>query len=111
MSDTEDAMRCGWFGFCTLAALIAIVVAWPFGIMEAGRIGMDATTALDWVTGIACLAWLLVILKAPWDIYFEAHRVAFEINRSRERGLPILPGREAYVLKVKRRLGWIAIGA
>src|SRR5690242_5859102 len=104
-------MRIGWFGFWTLAALVLIVVAWPFGLVEAARIGLNPSTALDWVTGIACLVWLLVILKAPWDVYFRAHWVAFEIERSRERGIPILPGREEYVLKIKRLLGWIAVGA
>src|ERR1041385_8787416 len=98
--------RCGWLGFWILVAAVAIVTGWPFGLMEAAKFGLNPSTALDWVTGIACLIWLLVILKAPWDIYFEAHRVAFEIQRSRERGLPILPGREEYVLKIKQRLGW-----
>ena len=104
-------MRCGWLGFWTIVALIALAVSWPFGLNWAERIGLNASNALDWVTGIVCLLWLLVILKAPWDIYFEAHRVNFEIQRSRERGLPIPLGREEYVRKVKNRLGWIAIGA
>jgi hypothetical protein len=104
-------MRLGWLGFWTLVALMAIVIAWPFGLVEAAKFGMNPSTALDWITGIACLVWLLFILKAPWDIYFEAHRVSFEIQRSKERNIPILPGREEYVRKVKTRLGWIAVAA
>src|SRR5205823_1997356 len=104
-------MRHCWLGFWTLATFILIVIAWPFGLIEAARFGLNPSNALDWTTGILSLVWLLLILKAPWDIYFEAHRVAFEIQSSRERGLPIPPGREEYVRRVKLRLGWIAVSA
>ena len=42
--------------------------------------------------GVLCFLWLLVILKAPWDLYFQALQVSFEMQRSRERqiALPIL---------------------
>jgi hypothetical protein len=66
---------------------------------------------LDWVMGALCFAWLLVLLKAPWDLYFQAHTVAFEQARARERGIPILDGRESYIEEVRRRLLYLALGA
>lgn len=75
------------------------------------RRNIEAGHLLDWVMGGLCFVWLLVILKAPWDLYFEAHRVAWEQQRSKERHVALSPGREAYVLTVRRRLGWLAIGS
>jgi hypothetical protein len=65
---------------------------------------------LDWIMGAFCLIWLIVILKVPWDLYFQAQAVVFEIQRSQERGIAIVPGREEYVRLVRSRLGWLAVG-
>ncbi|MES2463110.1 MAG: hypothetical protein V4671_21200 [Armatimonadota bacterium] len=66
---------------------------------------------LDWIMGALCLLWLLVILKAPWDLYFQASAVAFEQERSRERAIALTPGRMEYIRKLRRRLGLLAVGA
>ncbi len=73
--------------------------------------GVIRAHLLDWVMGALCFAWLLVLLKAPWDLYFQAHTVAFEQARARERGIPILDGRESYIERVRGRLLWLALGA
>ncbi len=75
------------------------------------RRSIEAGHLLDWTMGGLCFVWLLLILKAPWDLYFEAHHVAWEQQRSRERHVPLSPGRENYVLTVRRRLGWLAVGS
>ena len=75
------------------------------------RTSIAAGHLLDWVMGSLCFVWLLVILKAPWDLYFAAHHVAWEQERSRERQVPLTPGRERYVATVRRRLGWLAVGS
>jgi hypothetical protein len=72
---------------------------------------MPAGHLLDWVTGGICFVWLLVLLKAPWDLYFQANAALFEFQRSRERGIPLTPGREEYVRRLRGRLGWFAVGA
>jgi hypothetical protein len=98
-----------WWTLCGLAVLAA--AAWLLGLGEVARTSVAAGHLLDWVMGALCLVWLIVILKAPWDLYFQAHAVAFEQQRSRERGVPITAGREAYVRTLQRRLGWLAVGA
>lgn len=98
----------GW----TLVGLVVLVgVAWLLGLGDVARTSIAAGHLLDWVMGGLCLVWLIVILKAPWDLYFQAHAVAFEQQRSRERGVPITAGREAYVRTLRRRLGGLAVGA
>ncbi len=65
---------------------------------------------LELVTGVCCLLWLLILLKAPWDLYFKAREVAFEQSRAEERGLPLEAGRREYVEGLAPRLLKLAIG-
>lgn len=73
--------------------------------------GMTDGHLLDWGMGTLCLLWLIVLLKAPWDLYFQAQATLFEMQRSRERQIILTAGREAYVRTLARRLGWLAVGA
>lgn len=66
---------------------------------------------LDWGMGALCLLWLIVLLKAPWDLYFQAQATLFEMQRSKERQVTLPAGREEYVRTLARRLGWLAVGA
>ena len=66
---------------------------------------------LDGLMGTLSLLWLLVLLKAPWDLFFQAHAAAFEQQRARERGIALLAGREEGVSVLRRRLLIAAIGA
>lgn len=90
--------------------LVAGIVGWTLGLGEIVRQSVAAGHLLDWVMGTLCLIWLLVILKAPWDLYFQAHEVAFEQQRARERNLPEIAGRAEYIRLLKTRLGWVAVG-
>jgi hypothetical protein len=98
-----------WWTLFWLA--VAGAVAWLLGLDDMVRASLSAGRLLDWVMGVLCLLWLLAILKWPWDLYFQAQAVAFEQQRSRERGIAIVPGREAYIRTLRRRLGWLAVGA
>jgi hypothetical protein len=68
-----------------------------------------ASVALDAVAGIVCLVWLLVILKVPWDLYFETRNVLFEMKRSAERHLAVNEDRRRYVQRLQRRTLAIAV--
>lgn len=68
------------------------------------------THLLDVVMGTFCLLWLMVILKAPWDLYFRAHEVAFEQSCATERKIGLEPGRAEYVKSLRPRLLVFAIG-
>jgi hypothetical protein len=108
----EGEMRnCGaviWTLFVLAAAGLA---AWLLNLDDVVRASIMAGHLLDWVMGGFCLVWLVVILKLPWDLYFQAHTVAYEIKRSEERGIRTAPGREEYVRRLRRRLGWLAVWA
>jgi hypothetical protein len=98
--------------FWTIICLaVAGLAARLLGFGDVIHASLKAGHLLDWVMGGLCLFWLLVILKVPWDLYFQAHEVAFEIQRSKERQIPMQAGREEYLRALRRRLGWLAIGA
>jgi hypothetical protein len=67
--------------------------------------------ALDIGAGVVCLVWLLVILKAPWDLFFETRGVLFEMKRSLELGIEVNPERMRYVRRMQRITGVIAVGS
>src|SRR5438093_8607931 len=90
---------------------VAGVVAWLLGLGAVVRASIAAGHLLDWVMGGLCLLWLIVILKAPWDLFFQAQAVAFELQRAKERKVAVLPGREEYVLRLRGRLAGLAVGA
>ena len=86
-------------------------IAWMLGLDDAVRASMASGHILDLVMGGFCLLWLLVILKVPWDLYFQAQQVAFEQQRARERKIMVPVERETYIRVLRQRLGWLAIGA
>ena len=103
-----------WIGsfFGVLVGIAVIIVAAQFlGVGDLVRQSIVTGHLLDWLTGTFCLLWLMVILKAPWDLYFQAHAVTFEQQRSRERGLNLEKGRENYVQVVRKRLLSVAVGS
>src|SRR5690242_9590142 len=98
------------FGY-VLTLLLAAAALWILNVDDIVRASIASGHLLDWVTGGVCHVWLLVILKVPWDLYFQAHTVEFELRRSKERGIPVAQGREEYVRGIRRKLGWFAVGA
>jgi hypothetical protein len=97
-------------GAAVLLGLLALV-ARLLGLEGLVRESIEAGRLLDWVMGSVSLLWLLVILKAPWDLFFQAHIAAFEQQRARERGIVVEQGREHFVLTLRRRLLMLAIGS
>ena len=91
--------------------LVGGVLVWLMGAGGALHSGYLATHLLDAVMGFLSLLWLLVVLKVPWDLYFQAQSVAFEQQRARERQIALAPGREAFIVSIRRKLLVAAIGA
>ena len=89
----------GFSSFIGVLVGIAIlaVLARFLGLEDIVRDAIASGRLLDWVMGALCLLWLLVILKAPWDLYFQA--------------VILTPGRTEYILTLRRRLGLLAVGA
>lgn len=97
--------------FCsTLLFLVAAAaVAWFLGLGDVVRQSAAHGHLLDWVMAGLCFFWLILILKIPWDLYFQAHEVQFELQRSRERGVAVTADREGYIRRLRFRLGWLAV--
>lgn len=66
---------------------------------------------LDWIMGALCLCWLLIILIVPWNLYFKAHEVYFELGRAREHAIATPPGRVEYITRLRARLLGLALAA
>jgi hypothetical protein len=59
--------------------------------------------------GAACLAWLVVVVVLPWNLFFQARHLLFEMGRSRARGLEVSADNEASARSVARRMLRISI--
>ena len=59
---------------------------------------------------IACLAWLVVIVVLPWNLYFQARHLTSELQRSRARGIVVSPAQEAAAVQVARRMWRVSVG-
>jgi hypothetical protein len=65
---------------------------------------------LSLAAGALCLAWLIVLLILPWNVYFEARRLIREIGNSRKRGLDVPEGREEEARRIATRARAAAVG-
>lgn len=93
--------------------LIGVLLAlwlWSWGTGHVISAAFLETHLLDVIMGVLCFVWLLVILKAPWDLYFKAREVQFEQVRANERAIRLEAGRETYIQNLHPKLLWLAIG-
>jgi hypothetical protein len=91
------------FSFVAGAALMAGVLGvlvWKLPLALLGAIAL----------GIACLVWLVVIVVLPWNLFFQARHLLFELRRSRARGLVVADEHEAQAMAVQRRMLRISLG-
>ena len=100
----------GLAGLALLAGGVGLA-AW---LLDLGGLIREALVSVAWpdvLLGAFCLAWLLVLLKAPWDLLFQAHAVAAEMASSRAAGIAVDASRERYVQRLGRRLLVVALAA
>ena len=101
----------------TFAGFVVLTVVATASVIGVGWVAqgfgwhLSSRLVLDAATGAFCLAWLIVLLKAPWDLYFEARAVLEDMRASRARGVTVDAAREGHVRTVSRRLLALAIGA
>lgn len=102
----------GFLALCGTVVSILVIgtIAWLLGLDDLVRHSLTTGHLLDWGMGALCLLWLLIVLTVPWNLYFQAHEVAFELQRSREREVQVPREREAYIARLRKRLGWLAVG-
>lgn len=94
----------------TLVVVLAVLglLSWLFGW------NIPSTSPdflLNAVGGVVCFAGLLFVVKVPWDLYYEAKSLLFEMERSIELGIPVKPERRAYVVKLRRVTGVVAVAS
>ncbi len=88
-----------------IGALAALLIAW-LGHLA----GVSLRTVLSIAAGAAALAWLIVLVAVPWNLYFGARRVVAEMAVSRARGIEVRPEQEAEARTIARRMLWFALG-
>ena len=98
MSNTHRSVTKWWAGlaFATAATLLIVWLARVAGV--------QLNTLLSIVAGGAGLAWAVVLVAVPWNLYFAARGVTAEMAVSDERGIPV---REAHRDEARRIERWM----
>ena len=94
-----------WWAMTVVGAAAALLIAW-LGHLA----GVSPRTLLSIGAGAAALAWLIVLVAVPWNLYFAARRVVMEMSVSRRRGIDIQPAQEAEAGRIARRMLGFALG-
>lgn len=99
-----------FLGMVVGAVIVAGAVAGGTAVARAAGLGLPQVPVLEVVTGALCLVWLLVILKYPWDIYFEARAARGEAQRSVEAGIAVPSARLEEIGRLVPRVLILALG-
>lgn len=99
-----------FLGLSFVAALCG-GTAWLLGLGDVARTAILDVSWPEVIAGGFCLVWLFVLLKAPWDLFFQAQAIADEMASSRQGGIRVDEGREAYVRRLRGRLLVVALAA
>jgi hypothetical protein len=95
-----------WWAMVLTGAAAALLFAWL------GRLaGVPLATLLAIGAGGVALAWLIVLVTVPWNLYFAARQVVADMAVSRERGITVRQVQEAEAGRLARRMLWLALGA
>jgi hypothetical protein len=94
-----------WWARIVIGTAAALLIAW-LGHLA----GVSLRTVLSIGAGAAALAWLIVLVAVPWNLYFAARRVVTEMAVSRARGIDVQPEREYEAGRIARRMLWFALG-
>jgi hypothetical protein len=106
MSDihrTSGVVR--WWAAIVIGTLAALLIAW-LGHLA----GVSLNTVLSIAAVAAALAWLIVLVAVPWNLYFGARRVLIEMAASRGRGIDIPADQQTEAHTIARRMLWFALG-
>lgn len=95
-----------WIAVVAFAALAALLVVWAAGVVH-----VALATLLTVAVVIIALAWLIALVRVPWNLHFAARRAAAELDLSRERGISVRPESAAEARRIAARTLWLALGA
>ncbi|MFI0367877.1 hypothetical protein ACH35V_08350 [Actinomadura sp. 1N219] len=91
----------------SLAILVAVVSAVVLLFVK----DVSLSVALSVGAGALCLAWLVLLLTVPWNVYFQAVGLLEEIRVSKERGLDVPSGSNDEARRIAARMKTAAVGA
>ncbi|WUI01197.1 hypothetical protein OHR68_05065 [Spirillospora sp. NBC_00431] len=91
----------------SLAILVAVVSAVVLLFVK----DISLSVALSVGAGALCLAWLVLLLTVPWNVYFQALGLLEEIRVSKERGLDVPAGSHDEASRIAARMRAAAVGA
>jgi len=94
-----------WWAMIVVGTVAALLIAWLGDIA-----GVPLSTVLSIGAGAAALAWLILLVAVPWNLYFAARGVVAEMAVSRARGIIIQAAAEAEAQRIARRMLWFALG-
>jgi hypothetical protein len=105
MSEVSRASAVKWWAMVILGAAALLLIAWLAHIT-----GVPLRTLIFIAIGAGALAWLILLVAAPWNLYFAARQAGLELAVSRERGIAVRPAQEAEARRIGRRMLWFALG-
>ena len=104
-SDSKDL---GFGGFIVLLLFMAIAVLLVyFGLHW---LHVPVGSLLDWMVGVAILAWFAIVTTLPWNAHFAALRVVQDAHESRAEGLAVNEEHVAFARRMATRFRAVAIG-
>ena len=105
MTESHSSGVVRWWAALAAGTAAALLITWL-----AHLAGVKLSTLVSIAAGAAALGWLIVLVSAPWNLYFGARQVLAEIDASRRRGIHVDPADEAEARRIRRRMLWFALG-
>ncbi len=103
MSETSKGVA-KWWATLAVAMAAALLITWL-----ARLAGIQLRTLLSIVAGGAGLAWAIVLVAVPWNLYFAARRVVVQMAVSLSREIVVPEANQAEARLIERRMLWFAL--
>jgi hypothetical protein len=105
MSDMNRGSVVRWWAVLAAGIAASILIAWLARLAN-----VQLRTILSIAAGGAALAWLVLLLAVPWNLYFAARRVMTQMAVSLRRGISVSEAEQAEAERIQRRMLWFALG-
>src|SRR5260370_771728 len=89
MSDSQHRSTFVWLAIVVAGAAATLLFTWL-----ARLAGVPMTDLLSIGAGLAALAWMILLVTAPWNLYFAARQAVADRGGSRARSIAIPPAQE-----------------
>jgi hypothetical protein len=105
MTESHSSGVVKWWAALATGTAVALLITWL-----AHLAGVNVSTLVSIAAGTAALGWLIVLVSAPWNLYFGAWQVLAEIDSSRRHGVRVESASEIEARRIGRRMLWFALG-